>query len=123
MFEPRTITVEIDPERGTGVPSDNVEAEVRAAVDTAWKLLRESAVRATMIALREEMAEQGIVVPTDEELFSQSSSTGGPASYLELAPDNPQALFHLNAAVRILVTQAAVDAEAGLGFGQGGAEG
>jgi len=83
----RTITVAIDPEQHGGAePESEVARIVWETIDTAWNLLREGAVRTTMVALREANPE----LPSDEELFREAAESGvpgAPTSYLDLAPN------------------------------------
>lgn len=82
----RTVKVEMDPDAPPVPPSI---AGVRAAMDTAWRLLREAAVESVVVGLRESIAERapGRTPPSDEVILHKVSQVvGHPVSYRELAP-------------------------------------
>lgn len=67
-----------------------------AALDTAWNLLREMAVRQALAQVREAAGRKGVEWPaTDEEVFEQIKVAHGTEklpSYLGLAPGDPDRL-------------------------------
>lgn len=113
----RTVEVKIDETVHERAPRDETEALIWATLDTAYNLLRETAVRLTLIEIREQGAEQGVAVESDEELFRECRESGdpeAPTSYMDLAPDNELAARGLYAAFGLLVDQAYEDARQGL---------
>lgn len=120
MPEPRTITVAIDPELHADQPENEAERIVWEALDTAWNLLRETAVRVTILELREQLAEAGFTnMRSDEELFAEATQPGADPdmakSYLDLAPDSKLAAVGLSGVFEILVDQARIEASEGMG--------
>lgn len=111
---PHLIAVQVDPSLHGRAPEPGVEAISWAALDTAWNLLRESAVRVTLQSLRNQAAEQGVPFPaTDEALFQEARDSGdpdAPRNHLDLGPDSREAAAGLEAVFRELATQAMVDA-------------
>jgi len=83
------VHVGVDPSRHNEEPESEVQRLTWAALDTAWNLLRETAVRLALLELREQLTAQGFTdMPTDEDLFEQAREEGeGATSYLDLAPD------------------------------------
>lgn len=86
-----TIKVEIDQKlHGDEQPDDGTEAYVWAAMDTAWNLLRETAVRRVMDDFRAGATQAtGRVIPSDEVIFQKMSDAhdGAPMGYRDLAPE------------------------------------
>lgn len=119
-----TITVEFDQSMHPNTEFDKLDEPSKvafAALDTAYKLLREYAVRVVLTSIREEAKEQGQELPSDEELFRlarESGVEGAPTSYLELAPDVEIAALGLHGAFQMLVEVATVEAEEGLGLAE-----
>lgn len=116
-----TITVAVDPKLHIREPGSESERLVWAALDTAWNLLREYAVRVTIQDIREANPDSGFPA-TDQELFDSAHPLGGPANHLELAPelgDSPQvnlAVMGLAEAFDAVCSQARSDAALGLGL-------
>jgi len=118
----RTITVAIDlAAHGGRQPESEAQRIVWETLDTAWKLLREGAVRVTLARIREANPE----LPADEELFRMARESGDPAApsgYLDLAPDRGDgpavevAGMGLQGAFQVLGEQAMADAIEGLGI-------
>lgn len=86
-------TPSVDPSMHTRAPADRAEEIVWAYLDTAYNLIRESAVRLLLEDMRSSAAEVGIQFPaTDEELFADMNATAaglgeeGPKNHLDLAP-------------------------------------
>lgn len=130
MSEPITVKVEFDPSLHPSVNFDELDAESKiafAALDTAYNLLRESAVRVVLMSIRTEAAKQGTpITVTDEELFKlaeESGVEGVPTSYRDLAPNVELAALSLHSAFELLVEAAAVEAEEGLALGASLADG
>ena len=125
--ESRTFTLAIDPVLHDGrEPESEVERVIWETLDTAWNVLRESAVRVTLLEIRAQLKEQGFEdMPSDEEMFElarQSGDPEAPTSYLDLAPrrgEGPavemagQSLF---TTFQLLADQAMLDASEALGF-------
>lgn len=82
------VHVAIDPEMHEFEPSSDRQRLTWETLDTAWNLLRETAVRIALTEVREQLAEQGFTnMPTDEQLFERAREEGvGATSYLDLAP-------------------------------------
>jgi len=82
------VHVGIDPELHQREPESEAQRITWAALDTAWNLLRETAVRLALLELREQLTAQGFTdMPTDEDLFELAREEGeGATSYLDLAP-------------------------------------
>lgn len=115
MSEKRTITVEVDLPMHQRPPQNEYEELSWAALDTAWNLLREYAVRGVLLQLREEAAEQGIAFPSDEQLFEQEPDNPDfPRSYLDLAASPDSAGRALDAAFQLLVAETFAEATEGL---------
>jgi hypothetical protein len=118
---PHLVAVEFDQSMHPDTDFDSLDAQSKiafAALDTAYKLLRESAVRVTLQAVREAAAEQGQTLEADEELFRQATESGdpdAPTGYADLAPDVPLAALGLHGAFGLLVD--AATAEAAEAFG------
>lgn len=116
-----TITVAVDPKLHTREPGSESERLTWAALDTAWNLLREYAVRVTIQDIREANPDSGFPA-TDQELFDSAHPLGGPANHLELAPepgDSPRvdlAAMGLAGAFEMIQDQARADAALGLGL-------
>lgn len=88
-----------------------------AALDTAYNLLRDYAVRVTLATIRIEAAEQGQTLPSDEEMFrlaKESGVEGAPTSYRDLAPLVSQAAMALHEAFEYLVVTATEEAVEGM---------
>lgn len=115
-----TVKVEFDQSLHPSVKPEELDEATRlafVALDTAYNLLREYAVRVTLSAIREEAAEQGVTIPSDEELFQQARESGiegVPTSYLDLAPVDTMAAMALNQAFELLATTAAEEAVEGM---------
>ena len=114
----RTIEVKLDPSIHGRAPEGAQEEISWAALDTAWNLLRETAVQLTLQSMREQAAEQGIDFPaTDDELFQEARDSGdpdAPTTYLDLAPENEMAAMGLHSVLQVLVQDAFKDAQNGL---------
>ena len=118
----RTVTIQIDPElHGGKEPESDKQRALWETLDTVWNLMREGAVRVTLADIREQLTERGFTeMPSDEVLFEQTKASGGPASYLDLAPnrgDTPlvdMAGEGLYGAFSLLAEQAMTDASEGL---------
>jgi hypothetical protein len=74
------------------VANDELERLAYSALDTAWNLLNEYAVRVTLQELREEAEEAGFTdYPSDEQLFADALASldpEAPTSYRDLYPGN-----------------------------------
>lgn len=123
----RTVTVEVDFElHGGAEPESEVQRITWEVLDTAWKLLREGAVRVVLAEVRAQLAEQGLpTLPDDEAMFRlarESDDPDAPVSYLDLAPnkgDGPAvdlAGQGLQGAFQLLADQVFAEAADGLGF-------
>lgn len=114
--EPRKIELKYDPalHNGKKRPSTPDEELIYPYLDTAYNLLREAAVRLVLLEVRDQAAAQGTSIGTDEELFAESAATGGPATYMDLAPDNDMASLGFFTAFEVLAAQALEDASEGL---------
>jgi hypothetical protein len=115
----RAVLVEIDPELHPEAPSDLVRRLNWEPLDTAWKLLREYAVRITLAEVRAQAKAQGIDFPEDEELFRLNAEGGDPfaaTEYLDLAPASPQAARFLAQAFNELQNIAFQEAAEGMNF-------
>jgi hypothetical protein len=114
----RTIEVKVDETLHNRAPKPGTEEITWAALDTAWNLLRDAAVRLVLQDMREQAAEQGIDFPaTDEELFQEARDSGdpdAPTSHLDLAPENELAAMGLHSVLQLLAQDAAKDASQGL---------
>lgn len=123
----RTIEVKISAElHGDKEPGSEIQRLQWEALDTAWDLLRETAVKVVLIALREQAAEQGATLRTDEEMFAEARAMvergeQAATSYLELAPQagDPNPLVNLagqglDGVFHMLVDAAAQMAQEGL---------
>lgn len=110
------VPVEVDTERHTREPQDEGERISWAALDTTWNILREYAVRSVLQDIRDQAAEQGIELPTDEQLFEEGRKSGNPdapTSYLDLAPNTRAAAEHLATAFGLLFDETMQDAGGG----------
>lgn len=125
--ESRTFTLAIDPALHDGrEPESEVQRITWETLDTVWNVLRESAVRLTLVEIRAQLKEQGFEqMPSDEAMFEAAKASGdpdAPKSYLDLAPqrgDGPAVELAgqgLLGAFQLLADQAMVDASEGLGF-------
>lgn len=118
-----TIPVEFDESMHPTISLDGLDEQTKlsfAALDTAYKLLREYAVRVTLVSVRETLGEAGVTVPSDDELFRQSRESGvegAPASYMDLAPDLRGAALALHDAFTLLVDASIEEAAEALGLG------
>ncbi len=104
-----TVKVEIDEARHKTQPQDEVERIVWAYIDTAYNLMRVAAVRANLTELRIRLAEQGLTVPSDEEMFADLKASGdpeAPTTYLDLGPSRRDAALLLATAFEILADTA-----------------
>lgn len=113
--EKHTVTVEVDLPIHKRPPQDGYEKIAWAALDTAWNLLREYAVRAVLAEMRELAEEDGIPFPSDEELLSRE---GGPRTYLDMAVNPEDAGQALDAAFRILIAETVFALTEGIGGGE-----
>ena len=106
----RTIEVKVDEKLHSRNPEPGTEEISWSALDTAWNLLRETAVRLVLHDLRTQATEQGLDFPaTDEELFQAARDSGdpdAPTSYLDLAPDTEIAAMGLHSALQVLAQEA-----------------
>lgn len=114
-----TIKVEIDQDlHGEQQPESPTEAYVWAAMDTAWNLLRETAIRRVLDNLRTSAAEaSGRVIPSNEVIFQKMSDAndGARIGYRDLAPEGCPPLKHAFATVFAhLMDEAAEDMGGGL---------
>lgn len=107
-----TVPVEIDPSLHDSPPNTPADYLLRAYLDTAYNLVREAAVRMTILSLRE----AGFPMPeTDEELFVLP---GGPSCYTDLAPLGGTSSSALYLSFEILAGEVAGAVEAGLEAGR-----
>lgn len=124
MSDARTIPVEFDQSMHPDTDYDKLDEPSKlafAALDTAYKLLREYAVRVVLTSIREEVKEQGGELPSDEEMFRLAKESGvedAPTSYMDLAPDVEIAALGLHSVFHVLVEVATVEAEEGLGLAE-----
>lgn len=125
MSEARTFTLAIDPELHNGrEPEDEVDRIVWETLDTVWNVLRESAVRVTLVEIRSQLEAKGFTeMPSDEELFAKADEDPTlPKNYLDLAVqrgDGPVvdlAGSGLFSTFELLVEQTFADAAEGLGL-------
>ena len=104
MSEKRTIPVEVVASMHKRPPQDEYERLSWAALDTAWNLLRETAIRLVLADVREQIAAHGGTFPSDEELFAREADNPDfPHSYLDMAPSPEDAGRALDTAFRILL--------------------
>lgn len=119
---PHLVAVEFDPSMHPNTDYGSLDEPSKlafAVLDTSYKLLREYAVRVTLASVREQLAEQGQALESDEELFSQARESGNPEAptgYLDLAPDVDLAALGLHGVFQLLVDTATADAVEGLGL-------
>lgn len=120
MTEKRTITVGIDPSMHPGGESTNEYQKLLwAALDTAWNLLSEYAVRITLVQIREAMHAQGHEFPDEAGLFEQAVATGdpnAPRSYDDLKEGDYVAAEMLTAMFDRLIESTMRAASGGMGF-------
>jgi hypothetical protein len=93
----RTVNVEVEAGTRTREPENDIEREAWAAVDSAWSLLRESAVRSVMLAYKEAAALNGDPNFSDPDRWLADAQAGGSdvESLAELAPDHTESpLLH-----------------------------
>lgn len=115
-----TFKVEFDQSLHPSVKPEDLEEPARLAfigLDSAYNLLRETAVRVTLANIRMEAAEQGKTLPSDEELFQEARESGvegAPTSYRDLAPSIRQAALALNEAFELLLLAATEEAVEGM---------
>lgn len=87
MNEHHSIEVKTDTDN---VADTELERLAYSALDTAWNLLNEYAVRVTLQELREEAVKVGVTdFPSDEKLFEDAIASGdpdAPKSYRDLYP-------------------------------------
>lgn len=118
-----SVPVSIDTDIHSREPESEIERITWETLDTAWKALREGAVRITIQAMRDSYAEAGVDFPaTDEELFEKGKESGDPAApdtYLDLAPESPLAATMLSSAFTLLEDQALSEAQEGIDMSQG----
>lgn len=102
------VAVEVDPTIHRRLPAEN-ERESWAALDTAWNLLREVAVKLVIMSMREQAAEQGVPFPaTDLEMFEEGVADdpeNAPRTYSDLAAESPLAATGLHAVLSTLVDE------------------
>ena len=114
----RKIEVQVNESMHNRKPQTRTEEISWAALDTAYGLLRDTAVELTFQVMREQAATQGLEFPmTDEDLFAKAAASGdpeAPKNYADLAPDDERAAYSLHSALHILAEQALYDAQAGL---------
>lgn len=114
MSEKKTVTVEVDLSMHNRPPRSEREEIAWAALDTTWKLLRETATRLVLQDLRAQARSKGVEFPTDEVLFAaEPDNPDFPRSYLELAAEPEIAGRGLDAVLRAIHAQTMVDAAAG----------
>lgn len=115
----RAVLVEVDPALHPEAPATDIQRLNWEALDTAWKLLREYAVRITLAEVRAQARAQGIDFPEDEELFRLNAESGdvfAATEYLDLAPASPQAAQFLAQAFNELQNIAFQEASEGMNF-------
>ena len=118
------VKVEFDQSLHPSVKFEELDESAKlafAGMDTAYNLLRVTAVRVTLQSIRDEAAEQGQTLPSDEELFKaakESGIEGAPTSYMDLAPAVTQAAMALHEAFEYLVVVAAEEAVEGMFGGE-----
>lgn len=118
------VHVAFDQERHPDIDFNELDEATKVgfiALDTAYSILGEAAVKVVLAAIRESADGD---LPSDEELFEESRQSGiegAPTSYRDLAPSSMHAARHLSSAFDLLVEQAEDDAFLGLSMG-GGAE-
>jgi hypothetical protein len=116
MSDRRTVTVEFDQSMHPSINYDELSEADKLAfsvLDTAYKLLREYAVRVTLAGVRDAVGEVGQTLPSDEEMFRlarESDDPEAPKGYLDLAPDEDLAAMGVHAAFTVLVDAAADEA-------------
>lgn len=99
MSDDRTVKIEFDPGlHGGELELDPIEREMWAGVDTAFNIMRETAIRVVLRGMRERAAKEGIHYPPDEEMFS-SGIPGAPRSYRDMAPSGCAEVRGLHSAV------------------------
>lgn len=114
MTEPRKIELKLDPSLRKGKePANEFEKLLYPYLDTAYNLLREAAVRATLKSIRDQAASQGVDLPSDDETFAKTAAEGI-SSYMDLAPDNLQAAATFYETFELLTEQAYSDATEGM---------
>lgn len=110
MPEKKTVTVEVDPSMHIRPPRSEREEIAWAALDTTWKLLRETATRLVLLDLRAEARRQGVDFPSDEELFAaELDNPDFPRTCLELAAEPEIAGRGLDAVLRAIHQQTLID--------------
>lgn len=102
------VLVEFDQSMHTSAPQSEEDQVEWAVLDTAYNLLRDTAVRLTMMEIRKQAAEQGVVWPSDEQLFAEQDDI---KSYRDLAPSSPEAAIGLHAVFTLLLTEAFAEAQ------------
>lgn len=111
----RVIPVEIDASMHEGQPEDAQAAVVWAALDTAYNLLRDTAVEVVLMDIRKQAAEQGHNVPEDVLLFMNSGlGESGIKGYRDLAPDHPLAAEGIMRVFEVLHKVCSQEAQAGI---------
>lgn len=99
MSDERTVKIELDPTLHRGdVELDDIEKEMWAGVDTAFNIMRETAIRVVLKGLREKAEGEGVQYPSDEEIFA-SPVEGAPRNYREMAPTGCAEVRSLHSAV------------------------
>lgn len=112
------VVVELDPKYHPHDPEDATEALVWAALDTAWNILGEAAVKSILLQIREQSAELGFEMPPDDEIFRLASEDGdpdAPTCYRDLIPESVVAANLIGRAFQILVDLAGNGAAEGFG--------
>lgn len=115
----RAVLVEVDPALHAAEPGSDIQRLNWEALDTAWKLLREYAVRITLAEVRAQARAQGIDFPEDEELFRANIESGDPfaaSGYLDLAPASPESARFLAQSFGLLQNTAFEEASEGMNF-------
>lgn len=115
---PNLVEIRLDPALHIASPEGVIDGMSWAAMDTAWNLLRDTAVRVAIQVIRESSAEAGLPFPTtDQELFDQVEQAGipgAPKSHRELAPWNEKAMTAFALVYQNLLKQAIEEASDGL---------
>lgn len=119
MSDVQTVEVKLDPSMHKRQPESAGELVSWPVLDTAYKLLQETAVKLVFVEMRRQAAEQGVDFPaTDEGVFELALSRALPGEevptcYADLAPDSEDAGRALYQALRELTLIALIEAKEG----------
>lgn len=82
-----SIEVKVDPSMHDREPADEVERALWAGMDTAWNLIRTTAIRSVAEQVRKNLIEDGGDPPPADEVFARfEGDPEGPHAWIDMAP-------------------------------------